>query len=183
MGLLLPARGSDRRSVRMGTAGGFEPTLRSGQPNPNHERDSTQNTTSPAGYTLVSVTGARYPENQKMFVPKPEEPLRAHWQRFFDLREDLLLNYGYNTARAYWTDLDGWFRWAIERDKDILNLSEKDIRRYLALLRRRGYSESTIRRRVTALRLIYDKGVETVTLQTNPAATVVVSKPRPATRS
>jgi len=99
----------------------------------------------------------RYPENQKMFVPEHEEPLPAHWQRFFDLREDLLLNYGYNTARAYWADLDDWFRWAIERDKDVLNLSEKEQKQYIALLRRRGYSENTIRRRRTVMRLLYAK--------------------------
>ena len=78
------------------------------------------------------------------------------WQRFFDLREDVCLSYGYNTARAYWGDLDDWFRWAIARDKDLLSLSEKDQKQYYALLRRRKYSESTIRRRGTALRLLFE---------------------------
>jgi site-specific recombinase XerD len=36
--------------------------------------------------------------------------------------------------------------------KDVLVLTEKDIRQYVALLRRRYYSENTIRRRITALR-------------------------------
>jgi len=112
-------------------------------------------------------TSERYPENQKEFLPDyrglassgedtdDEFEIPEHWQRFFDLREDVLLNYGYNTARAYWADLDGWFRWAIERDKDVLNLSEREQKQYLALLRRRKYSENTIRRRVTVLRLLY----------------------------
>lgn len=92
-----------------------------------------------------------------MFTPDyggDEAQLPAHWVRFFELREDLLLNYGYNTARAYWSDLDSWFWWAVERDKDVLHLTEGDVKQYVALLRRRKYSESTIRRRKTALRLL-----------------------------
>lgn len=92
-----------------------------------------------------------------MFPPdynSPDDEIRESWQRFFDLRESVCLNYGYNTARAYWGDLDDWFRWAIERHKDVLNLTEKDQKQYYALLRRRKYSESTIRRRRTALRLL-----------------------------
>ena len=103
------------------------------------------------------MSGERYPENHKTFTPtygEDEEQLPEHWLRFFELREDLLLNYGYNTARAYWSDLDAWFWWAVERDKDVLNLTEQDIKQYVALLRRRKYSESTIRRRKTALRLL-----------------------------
>lgn len=103
------------------------------------------------------MSGERYPENNMMFPPDydvDEDEVPASWQRFFDLRESVCLNYGYNTARAYWGDLDGWFRWANERDKDILNLTEEDQRQYYALLRRRKYSESTIRRRGTAMRLL-----------------------------
>lgn len=83
------------------------------------------------------------------------EPLPPQWQLFADLREELLINYSYNTARAYWNDLDEWFRWAVGRDKDVLNLTEKDKKQYVALLRRRKYSESTIRRRLVALGLLY----------------------------
>lgn len=96
----------------------------------------------------------RYPENNMMFAPDYGPGIPESWQRFFELREELLLNYAYNTARAYWGDLQDWFEWAVERDKDILNLTEKDQTQYYALLRRRKYSESTIRRRRTALRLL-----------------------------
>jgi len=104
------------------------------------------------------VTGQRYPENHMMFPPdyeQAEQEIPESWLRFFDLRESVCLNYGYNTARAYWGDLDDWFRWAIERNKDILNLTEQDQKQYFALLRRQKYSESTIRRRSTALRLLF----------------------------
>lgn len=70
------------------------------------------------------------------------------------IREELLLGYGYNTARAYWGDLEDLFWWAENRGKDLLNLSEKDFKQYCALLRRRGYSESTIRRRGTSFNLL-----------------------------
>lgn len=39
------------------------------------------------------------------FAPTYPEDVPEHWQRFFDLPEEVLLNYGYNTARAYWADL------------------------------------------------------------------------------
>lgn len=103
------------------------------------------------------MSGKRYPETHMMFPPDydaADGDISESWQQFFDLRESVCLNYGYNTARAYWGDLDDWFRWAIERDKDVLNLTEKDQKQYYALLRRRKYSESTIRRRATAFRLL-----------------------------
>lgn len=100
------------------------------------------------------MSGERYPENKMMLAPHYVDDIPEQWQRFFDLREELLLDYGYNTARAYWGDLDDWFRWAVERDKDVLALSEKDVKQYVALLRRRKYSENTIRRRLVALRLL-----------------------------
>lgn len=76
----------------------------------------------------------RYPDYQMDFAQEvPEE-----WLEFADLRESLLLNYGYNTARAYCSDLDAWFFWAVERDKNILALTEKGKKQYVALLRRRN---------------------------------------------
>jgi len=88
------------------------------------------------------------------FAPAYPDDIPESWQRFFDLREDLLLDYGYNTARAYWGDLQDWFEWAIEREKDVLNLRLEDQRQYFALLRRRHYSEGTVRRRASSLRAL-----------------------------
>lgn len=106
--------------------------------------------------TMAGVT-ERYPEHLMDFAPDYGDDIPESWQRFFDLREGLLLGYGYNTARAYWGDLQDWFEWAVERDKDVLALTEKDQKQYYALLRRRTYSEHTIRRRGTALRLLYGR--------------------------
>lgn len=97
------------------------------------------------------MTSERYPDHQMEYAPQiPEE-----WEDFLDLREEFLLNYTYNTARAYWADLQDWFEWAAERDKDILHLSTKDQTQYIALLRRRKYSENTIRRRKIVLNMLY----------------------------
>ncbi len=72
--------------------------------------------------------------------------------RFAALREEYLVDFGYNTARAYWGDLEHLFDWCEERGFDILSLTEAQFRQYQTLLRRRKYSESTIRRRRTSWR-------------------------------
>lgn len=114
----------------------------------------------------------RYPDSSMPFAPK----LAPEWQRFADLREDVLLDYGRNTARAYWADLQDAFEWAAARDKDILRLTRKDLRQYVALHRRRGYAETTIRRRITALRLLYAKAIAAGIRPDNPAAETVIRK-------
>ncbi|GAB2490978.1 hypothetical protein GCM10027030_26440 [Luteococcus sediminum] len=76
------------------------------------------------------------------------DAIPGSWQRFYDTCESILLDYSYNTARAYYADLQDIFEWAVARDKDVLALTERDIRQYCALLRRRKYSENTIRRRM-----------------------------------
>lgn len=73
--------------------------------------------------------------------------------RFADLREDFLLNYGHNTARAYWNDLEDIKDWAQGRGLDMLELTQKQFRQYLARMRRGGYSPSTVRRRQGTWRL------------------------------
>jgi len=103
---------------------------------------------------------------------------QVDYGRFAEIRESVLLNHGQNTARAYWGDLDDVFWWAQARGKEVLELSAKDIRQYVALLRRRKYSESTIRRRVTALRKLYDELVARGISEANPAAAVVIRRAR-----
>jgi DNA-binding ferritin-like protein (Dps family) len=93
----------------------------------------------------------RYPDNQRMFPTEAsDDVIPESWQRFYDTRESILLDYSHNTARAYYADLQDIFEWAVARDKDVLTLTEQDIRQYCALLRRRKYSENTIRRRMVA---------------------------------
>lgn len=102
----------------------------------------------PAAPSAPSAQERRYPEYLMDFPPELDPEQAARWQRFFDLREDILLDYGYQTARAYWADLQDIFEWAVERDKDVLTLTKRDLTQYCSLLRRRKYSENTIRRRM-----------------------------------
>lgn len=117
-------------------------------------------------YAAAVAQGVELPESSDdrdalRRYPESVMPIAGgHGERYdsFDaLREELLLDYGYNTARAYWGDLDDWFRWADKRGKDVLALSERDVKQYMALLRRRKYSESTIRRRLTSVRLLQQR--------------------------
>lgn len=90
----------------------------------------------------------RYPEDRSPFLAALPERHR----RFAELREEYLLSYCYNTARAYWGDLEDLFDWAEDQGLDVLALGESDIERYEAGMREMGYAPGTIRRRRTALR-------------------------------
>ena len=87
--------------------------------------------------------------------PKYEELQTAldRYDLFSHARERLLERYRYNTARAYWGDLDDIFFWCERRELDIFDLNDKYLRQYKGLMRRRKYSENTIRRREVAYRL------------------------------
>lgn len=78
--------------------------------------------------------------------------LRQSYDRFCELREAVLIVYAYNTARAYWGDLDDLFLWCVHRRFSIFELTDAQFRQYVGLLRRRKYSENTIRRRGVAWR-------------------------------
>jgi site-specific recombinase XerD len=93
--------------------------------------------------------GSRYPENKSPFRAE----LDVRDERFAQLREDFLLNYGYNTARAYWGDLEHLKDWCQERGLDVLDLPEQELREYLSWMSARGYSGSTTRRRETTYKL------------------------------
>lgn len=97
-------------------------------------------------------------------------------QRFAELREDFLLGYGYHTARAYWGDLEDIKDWADGRGFDVLELSEAQFKQFLARMRRRGYSPSTVRRRVTAFNGLVRHRAER-SLATEAAAVTSPSSP------
>ena len=102
--------------------------------------------------------GERYPEHLMPIAgslhqgPPNSSPLATRYDLFSALREEVLVDYCYNTARAYWGDLEDLFWWAESRGKDIHRLSDPEFNEYRALLRRRKYSENTVRRRRTAYR-------------------------------
>lgn len=103
--------------------------------------------------TQTPDTPVYYPDADMPFARSIPET----YQRFAQIREDICLDYGYNTARAYWADLDDLFYWATDRNKNPLTLSDKDITQYIALLRRRKYSENTIRRRKVVIRKLWQR--------------------------
>ncbi|RAX23606.1 MULTISPECIES: site-specific integrase [Actinomyces] len=118
------------------------------QAKPANDSPPTSPVPEPGTPTDDATDVRRYPDYLMDFPPGIGPDTAQRWQRFFELREDILLDYGYHTARAYWADLQDIFEWAIQRDKDVLNLTERDLTQYRALLRRRKYSENTIRRRM-----------------------------------
>ena len=97
------------------------------------------------------MSTARYPEAESPFRAR----LVERYRRFAELREEFLLDFKPNTARAYWGDLEHLLDWSLQRQLDILRLSESDIKRYLTWLKRRKYSQNTIRRRMTSFRSFY----------------------------
>jgi hypothetical protein len=97
---------------------------------------------------MPKPTSTRYPDYDMPFVGSQEE----QDGRFAESVEAFLVNYGYNTARAYRADLEDIYLWAAERGLDFFELTEAQMRQYQALLRRRKYSEGTVRRRGTAWR-------------------------------
>lgn len=110
--------------------------------------------------------GSYYPEDQSPFRAK----LAVRYERFAELREAVLLDYGFHTAVAYWVDLDDLMRWCFANDVDVLNPQPADAARYLDELRERRYSPNTIARRLTAMRRFYNHLVEDGELTRSPVA-------------
>ena len=98
-----------------------------------------------------AAPSGRYPET---LMPIAGDHVGDVASSFADLREEVLLDYSYNTARAYWADLQDVYDWAVARGLDPLELTDKQLKQYVALLRRRRYSENTIRRRLVSYRKI-----------------------------
>lgn len=115
------------------------------------------------GATTASQTTP--PRETEPYYPDIDMPFARTvpelYERFAQIREDICLDYNYNTARAYWADLDDLLYWAIQRDKDPLHLTDKDLTQYIALHRRRHYSENTIRRRLVVIRKLQRRVSET----------------------
>lgn len=103
------------------------------------------------------------------------DPPLEWWDTFADVRENVLLDFRRNTARAYWTDLDEIAFWCARRGLNPFELTQGQVRQYVGLLRRRRYSENTIRRRITSLRKFYEHADPS---GANPAAAIIIRRPR-----
>ena len=54
-----------------------------------------------------------YPEN---LLPLIKDEPQPPYEAFAELREQVLVDYRYNTARAYWADLDDVYMWSVRPD-------------------------------------------------------------------
>lgn len=79
-----------------------------------------------------------------------------------------------HTVKNYLIDLRE-FTGALEK-KPISNITYLDIRSFLAVLKNRSYSKSTIARKLACLRSFFKYLVREQVLQTNPAATIATPK-------
>ena len=61
-----------------------------------------------------------------------------------------------NTQRGYACDLADYARWCERRGVDALNVTHKELRAYLAELSRARYATTTINRRLSAIRGLYN---------------------------
>ncbi len=111
-------------------------------------------------------------EEAEPFYPENVSPLRVELvaadERFAELREAVLLDYGLRTAAAYWGDLDSLRWWCLQEGVNVLRPAREDIKRYLDELRAAEYSPNTLARRLTTFRRFYDYLVEIGELETSP---------------
>jgi site-specific recombinase XerD len=103
------------------------------------------------------VTGRRYLETRS----GARSDLKPADQRYAALRDEFVVGFGYQTARAYAADLDHLFGWAAASDLDIVGLTTRDITRYVASLNSHEYSPNTLVRKRTALRGFYALAADT----------------------
>ena len=81
-----------------------------------------------------------------------------------------------NTVRAYAIDLRTYFDWAAREGFDILNISHRSFRAYLAYLQDAKYKQKTISRHLSAARSFYAYLNEQGIMENNPAALVASPK-------
>jgi site-specific recombinase XerD len=102
------------------------------------------------GYS-VFVTGVRYLNTRSA----SRSDLEPRDQRYAALRDEFVIGFRYQTARAYAGDLDHLFDWASAAELDVLALTAGDIERYVADLQSQAYTVNTLIRKRTALRGFY----------------------------
>ena len=81
-----------------------------------------------------------------------------------------------HSVRAYAIDLRTYFSWAARESVDILNISYRTFRAYLAYLKDAKYNQKTISRHLSAARSFYSYLNEQEVMDNNPAALVSSSK-------
>jgi Phage integrase, N-terminal SAM-like domain len=110
--------------------------------------------------------GELYPQYEHEFIGE----LEGDADEFDLLREQVLIGYGYQTARAYWGDLEHWRDWCLSyrRPLDPILATPFQVRRYLQWLEHADYSPNTRARRLTALRKLFQQAVADGELEIDP---------------
>jgi len=110
------------------------------------------------------VTGARYLGSRSPL----RSDLEPRDQRYAALRDEFVIGFGYQTARAYAGDLDHLFDWAAATKLDVLALTDSDIERYVADLQSQKYTANTLIRKRTALRGFYSLATQVTARTASP---------------
>jgi site-specific recombinase XerD len=97
------------------------------------------------------VTGLRYLNSRAL----ARSEVHPRDQRYAALRDEYVIGFRYQTARAYAADLDHLFDWATADGLDVIGLTAADIERYVAALSSQQYAPNTMVRKRTALRGFY----------------------------
>jgi site-specific recombinase XerD len=114
--------------------------------------------------TLPDVTGLRYLRSRSA----TRSDLEPHHQRYAALRDEFVIGFRYQTARAYAADLDHLFSWALTSGLDVMGLTVSDIERYVATLHVEKFSPNTMIRKRTALRGFYSLATATEARANSP---------------
>ncbi len=140
-----------------------------------HQPDAEQ-TTAPPQTRTVPAKNELYPNYRGMIIG---EDIREA-DEFDLLREQLLEGYGYNTARAYWGDLEHWRDWCEDQDSPFhpFDSTTEQIDAYLKQMAVDGYSPNTRARRLTAIRTMCEQAVRAALIDGNPTLSVGTVKRR-----
>jgi site-specific recombinase XerD len=114
--------------------------------------------------TLTDVTGLRYLRSRSL----ERSDLAPHHQRYATLRDEFVIGFRYQTARAYAADLDHLFTWTLALGLDVMDLTDRDIERYVAKLKVENFSPNTMIRKRTALRGFYSLATATQARTNSP---------------
>ncbi len=112
---------------------------------------------------ISSKTSARTKINCSQVIPacgiKPDDDsYSVYVQQLMDSFIEHLMNtqnLSVNTTRAYETDLKAYVRWLIKNSYNLLDISHKQLRSYLAQLYAAHYASRTINRHLSAIRAWY----------------------------
>lgn len=101
--------------------------------------------------------------------PSVSPEMQIHLERFLSYLR-MQRNLSAHTCRAYIQDLEAFDRWAARNNLNLLNLTHRDLRRYLGYLDKAAYARSTINRHLSALHTFFGWLESTGEISSDPSA-------------